>query len=375
MTVAPGLNVEGKMKFGVASFVCLLLLASAYPNNLTQAAGEELGTPPRDAAGPMIVVGWGGISNSFGQELFSDPFVAAGNQVQWLGAPGQQVAALQAQRAAGKMAWDVLNALTGSQFEALSQQGLLWKLPPDVKARLAEKMPDGVTDYGVAYATVSDVIACNAKAVTACPATPKDFFDVDRFPGQRSLYVGDPLIAMAMALQADDVPADKVFPMDIDRAFRKLQVIRPHIRVFWQSGDQSEQIFRSGEVNMAVLWNGRARSLAMHPTDRMRVNVSWQGAVYEPSFLAVAAGAPHAKAGFGYLEWVVNHPDAMARYAERTGYGFPNGELYNSLPANIAQWLPEYPPHFAGQVRLDHSWYLQHKNEIDLRWKEFTSAR
>jgi hypothetical protein len=71
----------------------------------------------------------------------------------------------------------------------------------------------------------------------------------------------------------------------------------------------------------------------------------------------------------------VNHPDAMARYAERTGYGFPNGELFNLLPANIAGWLPEFPAHFGGQVRLDHDWYLAHKSEIDLRWKDYTSAR
>jgi putative spermidine/putrescine transport system substrate-binding protein len=361
------------MKFRVASLICLLLQTSAFSSGKAQSG--ELERTTQDAPGPMIIAGWGGISNSFAQELFSDPFVAAGHQVQWLAAPGQHVAALQAQRAAGQTTWDVLNAMVGSQIAVLSQQDLLMKLPSDLKARLAKKMPEGVSDYGVGYATVSSLIACNAAAVSACPATPKDFFDIDRFPGQRSLYVGDPLIAMAMALQADGVPADKLFPMDIDRSFRKLQTIRPFIRVFWQSGDQSEQIFRSGEVSMAVLWNGRARTLAMHPTDRMRVDVSWQGAVYEPGFLAVTAGAPHANAAFAYLEWIVNHPDAMAKYAERTGYGFPNKELFDLLPADIATWIPENPSHFSGQVRVDYRWYLQHKNEVDLRWKEFTSAR
>src|SRR5271167_1614459 len=103
-----GAKAEGKMKSGLVSLMCLLLLTGGFPNGKAQAAGEELGSPPRDAAGAMIVVGWGGISNGFGQELFSDPFAAAGNQVQWLAAPGQQVAALQAQRAANQTAWDVL---------------------------------------------------------------------------------------------------------------------------------------------------------------------------------------------------------------------------------------------------------------------------
>src|SRR5258708_1525328 len=170
---------RGKMKFRVASLICLLLLTSAFSSGKAQSG--ELERTTQDASGPMIIAGWGGISNSFGQELFSDPFVAAGHQVQWLAAPGQHVAALQAQRAAGRTTWDVLNAMVGSQIAVLSQQDLLMKLPSDLKARLAKKIPEGVSDYGVGYATVSSLIACNAMAVSACPATPKDFFDIDRF--------------------------------------------------------------------------------------------------------------------------------------------------------------------------------------------------
>jgi putative spermidine/putrescine transport system substrate-binding protein len=364
------------MRLAVAGWVGLFLAIGWCSGDAAQALAQGSIALPADAAGPMVIVGWGGISNKFGQELFSDPFAAAtGSQVQWVAAPSQQVAALQAQLAAGQMEWDVANALVGEQLVVLSQLGLLRKLPPDLKARLAQKMPNGITDYGVEYATVSDVIACNSKEVTVCPKTPQDFFDVNGFPGRRSLYVGAPLVAMAMALEADGVPPDRVFPMDIDRAFRKLQLIRPNIRVFWQSGDQSEQIFRSGEVGASLLWNGRARDLAMHLTERMSIEVSWQGAIYEPAFTVMINGAPHPNAAVKYLQWLVDHPDAMAGYSERTSYGFPSLQLFKLLPDDIAQWLPEYPAHFSGQVRLDYSWYLQHRGEIDSRWKEFTSAR
>ena len=40
----------------------------------------------------------------------------------------------------------------------------------------------------------------------------------------------------------------------------------------------------------------------------------------------------------------------------------------------MARWVPEYPEHFKGQVRLDLDWYLQHKSDVDQRWKEFTTA-
>jgi putative spermidine/putrescine transport system substrate-binding protein len=364
------------MRLIVAGSVGLLLLSTLVFGDDAQAAPQGPGASTADAAGSMIIVGWGGLSSKYWQDFFSDPFAAAtGDQLRWVYASGQQVAAVQAQHAAGQIEWDVLSSLDGNQFALLSQQGLLQKLPPDVKAGLANQMPDGVTDVGVMFATLSDIIACNSKIAAACPKTPQDFFDVKRFPGQRSLYINDPLVAMAMALEADGVPANSVFPMDIDRAFRKLEVVRPLIRVFWQSGDQSQQIFRSGEVSMAVVWNGRAFDLANHPTDRMNIVVSWQGAVYEPSFTAVVSGAPHANAAYKFLQWVADHPDAMARYAEKTTYGFPNQDIFKSLPDSVAGWLPEFPAHFSGQVRLDYDWYIQHKSEVDTRWKEFTSAR
>ena len=35
---------------------------------------------------------------------------------------------------------------------------------------------------------------------------------------------------------ADGVPWDKVYPMDIDRAFKSLDRIKPHVDVWWTSG-------------------------------------------------------------------------------------------------------------------------------------------
>ena len=35
------------------------------------------------------------------------------------------------------------------------------------------------------------------------------------------------------ALVADGVPKDKLYPLDLDRAFKKLDEIKPHIKVWW----------------------------------------------------------------------------------------------------------------------------------------------
>ena len=61
------------------------------------------------------------------------------------------------------------------------------------------------------------------------PPVWADFFDVQKFPGTRALPdTGDrewwvPLAA----LMADGVPRDKLFPMDVDRGYRKLDALKP----------------------------------------------------------------------------------------------------------------------------------------------------
>jgi putative spermidine/putrescine transport system substrate-binding protein len=51
-------------------------------------------------------------------------------------------------------------------------------------------------------------------------------------PGARSLF-NRSFTSLAFALLADGVPAAELYPTDIDRAFRKLDRIKPHIKVWW----------------------------------------------------------------------------------------------------------------------------------------------
>ena len=43
---------------------------------------------------------------------------------------------------------------------------------------------------------------------------------------------------------AAGVAPDKLYPLDVDRAFKKLEEIKPHITVWWTSGAQSAQLLK-----------------------------------------------------------------------------------------------------------------------------------
>src|SRR5262249_59389068 len=70
--------------------------------------------------------------------------------------------------------------------------------------------------------------------------------------------------------------ADRLYPLDVDRAFKKLDQIKPHIKVWRREGNQSQQLIRDGELDMMSIWNGRASELK---EQGVPVELVWNGAV------------------------------------------------------------------------------------------------
>ena len=60
----------------------------------------------------------------------------------------------------------------------------------------------------------------------------------------------NPIDTLEIALMADGVAPKDLYPLDLDRAFRKLDEIKDHIAVWWTGGAQSTQLLESGEVDM-----------------------------------------------------------------------------------------------------------------------------
>ena len=359
--------------------VCALLVAVACSacsggSASTSPSGTGSGAGSNAPSGPLAVVGWGGLSDQ-ASKLFATSFSkSSGVQVSFQDNPGGQVAAIQAQNAAGQVKWDVADALSQDQMLELAQKGLLQKLPAQVMTKLRTLMPGAVEPWGIKYGTLSNVIACNAAIATHCPRTPAQFFDVKGFPGTRTLYSYDPLGALTMAALANGASPTHIFPINIDQAFNTLNRIKPSIKVFYQSGDQSEQLFRTGEVSMGLLWNGRAYDLQKHPVTHLKLATSWDGATYEPSVEVALKGAPNLQAAYDYLEWIAAHPGIAAKYSDLTTYGFASHAALAKVAPGLRKWLPESPANMAQQVSPDYSWYVAHLPEITSKWNDFISG-
>ena len=164
---------------------------------------------------------------------------------------------IKTQVESGKVTWDVVDLPTGDCIRG-EAEGLFEKLDLALIPNAAQ-IPDSLKDeYSVGYISYSTVLAYRTDAFKGAdvPKTWADFWDTKKYPGQRSLR-NLPRPTLEIALLADGVPMDKLYPLDVDRAFRKLEQIKPDIATWWTSGGQSAQLISDGEVDMIQAWNGR----------------------------------------------------------------------------------------------------------------------
>ncbi len=321
--------------------------------------------------GPLVMASWGGeYSEAVEQELFEPFSEETGITATTDDAPGQQLAKLQAMAKAKTVTWDIVD-LGQEDALALGKMGLVRKLPDDVKADLIAAVgKENVTDYGISFASYADVFVCNTETVTTCPEDAEQFWDVQEYQGRRTMYADDPLQNVIYALEADGVPENELFPPDLDRAFAKLDEIKPHVDVWWSTGDQSQQIFRDEEVNIGIMWDGRASQLGKQGVE---VSSSYEGTVLSRDLLVVPTDAPNPEAAFEFLRWYANSPKEGAAWMERMGYGVANPKAMKYVPNDVAELLVTNPKNMSQVVPMDVEWAVSHREELTARWNDWLS--
>jgi putative spermidine/putrescine transport system substrate-binding protein len=60
-----------------------------------------------------------------------------------------------------------------------------------------------------------------------------------------------------VALLADGVEPSKLYPLDVDRALKKIEAIKPNINVWWSSGPQLALLLKDGEIDLELIWGSR----------------------------------------------------------------------------------------------------------------------
>ncbi len=276
---------------------------------------------------------------------------------------------IKTQESTGNVVWDVVDTPTVNCLRG-GEQNLIEKLDFS-KIPNAAGMPAGYkTPYSVAYEFYSSVLAYNPeKYAGKAPSTWADFWDVKKFPGRRALR-NHPIATLEAALLADGVPRDKLYPLDVDRAYRKLEQIKPYITAWWTSGGQAAQLLHDGEVDMIMTWNGRVSALQK---DGAKVAYTYNDGILQNTQLCILKNAPNLKTAVTFVNAAIA-PEYQANLPLQIDYGPGNPAAFatGKISAERAAELPNSPANAAKQALMSYTWWVSPEGEkAEKRWLEF----
>lgn len=276
---------------------------------------------------------------------------------------------IRTQTATGKPIWDVIDTPTKDCIRG-GEQGMIEALDFS-KIPNAADLPDAYkSPYSVAYEFYSSVLAYNSdKFGENGPQSWADFWDVEKFPGTRALR-NHPLATLEAALLADGVPKDQLYPLDVDRAFAKLEEIKPHITVWWTSGAQSAQLLADGEVDMEMAWNGRVSAVM---AEGLPVDFTYNQGMLQYTSLCILKGAPNLDTAVKFINAAIS-ADIQANFPAYIDYGPGNPKAYDTgkiTPERAAE-MPSSPANAALQVLVSDTWWSSAAGEeAQKRWANF----
>jgi putative spermidine/putrescine transport system substrate-binding protein len=197
------------------------------------------------------------------------------------------------------------------------------------------------------------------------PKSWADFWDTGKFPGRRGLY-RNPKGVLEAALLADGVAPKDLYPLDVDRAFAKLDKVRAQVAVWWTSGAQNTQILQNGEVDMSDTWSARAFAAI---DSGAPVNIIWNG-LYSIDGWSIPLGTPKLKQARDFVRFCM-HPERQAVYSSMVANGPSNLKAYDFIPAVRAKVLPTYPENLKGLTERDFAYWGKNYGPVSDRFQEW----
>lgn len=325
---------------------------------LALAAVGSLVSAPSLAA-DMVLTSWGGTTQDAQAEHWAKPFgEKAGINVVQDGPT--DYGKLKAMVEAGAVTWDVVDVEYDYALQA-GGQGLLEPLDFSIidKTKLD---PRFVSEHAVGSFYYSFVLGWNpANFKDAQPATLADLFDTAKFPGKRTFYKWSAPGVIEAALLADGVKPAELYPLDLDRAFKKLDTIKADI-IWWEGGAQSQQLLASGEAPIGFFWNGR---LAALQADGQDVGISWDQNITAADALVVPKGTKNKEAAMKFIA-EASSAKGQADFAAASGYAPINLGSADLMDPAVRATLPDAQT--AAQVNADLAYWAKNRDDIGSKW-------
>lgn len=325
-------------------------------------AAPMIATSRKASAGSnLVVISWGGNYHRIVEEVYAKPFEEEfGVHVTLVDTP--DLAKVKAQLMTNNVEWDVFDA-TGALTFSGSKNGY-WE-PLDPALFKSDDLIVPITKDAVPiWAFVGGIGWDNSKFPDGKhPETFSEYFDFEKFPGPRALRtrVSETL---EIALLADGVLPDKLYPLDVERAFRSLRRIKPYISNWVEQTPQTVALLQTGQVNFSYTYTFQVAN-----STNKSLSFSYNQNLLGFGYLSVLKNAPNRANALKYLQFVLR-PDRQAAYANAAIGSVPASRAaVQSLTPDARKWQPNLDSKL--NVKLNDMWWADHFDELTLRFKEW----
>jgi putative spermidine/putrescine transport system substrate-binding protein len=195
-----------------------------------------------------------------------------------------------------------------------------------------------------------------------------DFFDTKKYPGKRAIWGAYSVNGVLEgALLADGVPQDRLYPLDLDRAFAKLNTIRDHI-TFYSTIAQAQEMIRSKSVDLAVLTNVNGYYQARSGGDFVPV---WhQPIVYWDAWFVPKGGRMDAATPI--LQQILK-PEAQLALTQIAPRAAAVKTSTPSLTGQLEKWSAAAPGRLDTAIFQDQLYYAKNFEPVTQRWTEWVA--
>jgi putative spermidine/putrescine transport system substrate-binding protein len=347
------------LKVGVAVAAAISLSVTGCGDDSGSGGGSG-----DDLSGELVFAGWGGNLGNAEQKAYIDGFTELHPNVSILYDEGVDFAKLKAMvETGGTPSWDIFAASVPDPDHGKYLEKLDCSIIP-----CDELMEDTQNDdFQKVYYTYSTAMTYAKDEHQADhPTTWQEFFDFQKFPGKRAIpnAPGSEQLPLLIGLLADGVPADQLYPIDIDRALSKYDEVRDNI-VFYSNSPECTQLLQDGEVEYGACLTGDVYSSNDGGDDlaiEFNQNIASTGA------MGIVKGSANAKVAEAFMAYVLGR-DTNAKITDYFGYGPANTQATNINPA-VEPYLPSSDPD-AKTIPYDTNNEMAQLDEMSERWQQW----
>jgi putative spermidine/putrescine transport system substrate-binding protein len=313
------------------------------------AARSARGQATRD----ITMVNWGGIANQAFGRFYGEPFMAENpgwRVVQ--DSSGPSLGRIRSQVESGRVTWDLCDS-SGSSSIQLGALNLVNRIDYSIVPKDVVIDPAFTLEFGAAPYSFSSVLVYNKSKVPEAPKGWADFWDLRKFPGRRLLR-RDALTSLDAALMSLGRTKENLYPIDVRAALARIREIRREL-LFWTSGSESENIMRTGEAVMGLLWHTRAKVL--HEETQGRITWTWDQGILQQGIFVIPRGNPAGEMAQRCLASMMSKPDPQVGLLQFLGNGPTHKEAAARVPENYRIFNPTDPANAARQVVIGTAWW------------------